>query len=120
MESEVRFSAIWVKNHGAKKYSFIYNQPHPKFFHKFEECKRNGMTIQSLNVFQTRSSNQFRFSAVFLQSSIRCIISPFKGLNVDEFMRGFLQMQTSFAIKGFCSFNVPITQVTANNRIRQA
>lgn len=88
-EYEIRYACIWVKNNLFRKYAFIYNQPHPKFFHKFEESKRNGLGIQSLNVYKT-GSQQYRFNAVFVQSNSRCIISPFKGLSVDEFMRGFL------------------------------
>jgi hypothetical protein len=53
VESDLRFSAIWVKNIGAKKYSFIYNQPHPKLLHKFDESRRQGMVLNSLNVLAT-------------------------------------------------------------------
>jgi hypothetical protein len=90
-ESDLRFSAIWVKNTGGKKFSFIYNQPHPKFLHKFDECRRNGMGINSLNIMQT-ANGQFKFSAVFVMMSFKCVIAPYKGLAADDFMRGFLQM----------------------------
>lgn len=83
--------------------------------HKFDECRRLGMALNSLNALQT-TNGQFKFSAVFVQSSFRCVVSPHKGLSVEEFMRGFLQMQSQFQVRNFCSCSVATS--ASNSKLR--
>ena len=105
-QSEIIYSAIWLRDVEHAKYAYLYNQTQSKFFQKFEDCKRHGLSLIQLNIFKT-ICNQYRFDAVFMQTQLKAIVSPFKGLRIEEFMKIHGSMPDQVQIRSFLTVGGP-------------
>lgn len=116
--TEILYSAIWLRNKEHLKYAYLYNQTQSKFFQKFEDCKRHGLSLIQLNIFKT-ICNQYRFDAVFIQRQLKAIVSPFKGLRIEEFMKIHGSMPDQVQIRSFITVGGPLPeQKSAMSRIK--
>lgn len=108
-QSEILYSVIWLRNKEHLKYAYLYNQIQSKFFQKFEDCKRHGLSLTQLNIFKT-ICNQYRFDAVFIQKQLKAIVSPFKGLRIEEFMKIHGSMPDQVQIRSFITIGGPLPE----------
>ena len=61
------------------------------------------MALIQLNVFNTLC-NQYRFDAVFIQKPLKAVVSPFKGVKPEDFMKMHKNMIDSATMPNLKSF----------------